>query len=417
MGAWLRRGVSAFLLFGLVMAGKAAFAADTIKIAFIAPFSGAFAPQGDAFLKQLQFALDVVNAKGGALGKKFEFVTFDDKLQPAEATIALKSATDQGIQLVLQCIGSNVAAAMIDGVAKHNARNPNNRVLYLNCAALATDLTEEKCDFWHFRFAGNVTMRVATLVRALPKNITSVYLINQDYLYGQSVQSDLKRFLAQLRPDVKIVGDDLVPLGKVKDFAPYIAKMKASGAQAVITSNWGVDFNQLLKSGVETGLDVGYFTFSAHLNGAPTAMGEGGADRVHAVNDSHMNIPNELGMAEADAWMKAFRDKTPDFDYVWINFRTMFEMLQAAINKTGSTDPLKLALALEGMEVTDAFGQKNVMRKEDHQMLVPFYQALFTKNVKYDSERTGFGWKTEMTIKADELAQPTSCKMKRPAGA
>ena len=99
------------------------------------------------------------------------------------------------------------------------------------------------------------------------------------------------------------------------------------------------------------------------------------------------------------------------------NFRTMFEMLQAAINKTGSTDPLKLALALEGMEVTDAFGQKNVMRKEDHQMLVPFYQALFTKNVKYDSERTGFGWKTEMTIKADELAQPTSCKMKRPAGA
>jgi len=417
MGAWLRRGVSAFLLFGLAMVGKPAFAADTIKIAFIAPFSGAFAPQGDAFLKQLQFALDVVNAKGGALGKKFEFVTFDDKLQPAEATIALKSATDQGIQLVLQCIGSNVAAAMIDGVAKHNARNPNNRVLYLNCAALATDLTEEKCDFWHFRFAGNVTMRVATLVRALPKNITSVYLINQDYLYGQSVQSDLKRFLAQLRPDVKIVGDDLVPLGKVKDFAPYIAKMKASGTQAVITSNWGVDFNQLLKSGVETGLDVGYFTFSAHLNGAPTAMGEGGADRVHAVNDSHMNIPNELGMAEADAWMKAFRDKTPDFDYVWINFRTMFEMLQAAINKAGSTDPLKLALALEGMEVTDAFGQKNVMRKEDHQMLVPFYQALFTKNVKYDSERTGFGWKTEMTINADDLAQPTSCKMKRPAGA
>ena len=273
MLSWFRRAACAILLAGLLLPGPAAVAQGTIKIAFIGPFSGAFAPQGDAFLKQLQYALDVVNAKGGALGKKFELVTFDDKLQPAEALIALKSAADQNIQLVMQCIGSNVAAAMIDGVAKHNARNPNNRVLYMNCAALATELTDDKCDFWHFRFAGNVTMRVETLVRALPKTITSVYLINQDYLYGQSVQSDLKRLLAKNRPDVKIVGDDLVPLGKVKDFAPYVAKMKSSGAQAVITSNWGVDFNQLLKSGMETGLDVGYFTLSAHLNGAPTAMG------------------------------------------------------------------------------------------------------------------------------------------------
>ena len=414
---WVRRAACAMLLVGLLLPGRAAIAQDTIKIAFIGPFSGAFAPQGDAFLKQLQYALDAVNVKGGALGKKFELVTFDDKLQPAEALIALKSAADQNIQLVMQCIGSNVAAAMIDGVAKHNARNPNNRVLFMNCAALATELTEDKCDFWHFRFAGNVTMRVETLVRALPKTVTSVYLMNQDYLYGQSVQGDLKRLLAKNRPDVKIVGDDLVPLGKVKDFAPYVAKMKSSGAQAVITSNWGVDFNQLLKSGMETGLDVGYFTLSAHLNGAPTAMGEGGANRVHAVADSHMNIPTEQGMKEAEAWMQGFRDKTPEFDYIWINFRTMFELMQAAVNKVGSTDPLKVALALENMKITDAFGQPNVMRKEDHQLLVPFYQGIFTKPVKFDSEKTGYGWKTEMTVSAADLAQPTTCKMKRPSGA
>ena len=225
---------------------------DTIKIAFIGPFSGAFAPQGDAFLKQLRFSLDAVNAKGGALGKKFEIVTFDDKLQPAEAMIALKSATDENIPFVLQCIGSNVAAAMVDGVAKFNARNPDRRVLYLNCAALANELTNEQCDFWHFRFVGNVSMRVETMVRSLPKDLKSVYLINQDYLYGQSVEADLRRFLAKLRPDIQIVGSDLVPLGKVKDFSSYIAKVKGSGAQGLLTSNWGVDFNLLMKSGVET---------------------------------------------------------------------------------------------------------------------------------------------------------------------
>lgn len=393
-----------------------AIAEDTIKIGFIAPFSGAFAPQGDAFLKELQYSMEVVNKTGGALGKQFEIVTFDDKLQPAEAIIALKSVVDQNIPIVLQCIGSNVAAAMIDGVAKNNARNPEHRVLYLNCAALANELTNEKCDFWHFRFAANVGQRVETLIRALPKDINTVFLINQDYLYGQSVQADMKTYLGKLRPDVKIVGDDLVPLGKVKDFSPYIAKVKQSGAAAVLTSNWGVDFNQLLKSGAETGLDVKYYTLSAHLNGGPTAMGANGVDRVYAALDFHHNIPSEIGNKDADTWIAGFREKYPDFDYTWINYRTMFEMLQTGINKAGSLDPMKIALALEGLEVTDALGQKNLMRREDHQLIDQFYSAVFTKNVKYDSEHTGFGWKTVATIPASELGQPTTCKMKRPAG-
>lgn len=414
----LPRYLAAVAMFAaLMLSFRAAQADDTIKIAFIAPFSGAFAPQGDAFLKQLQFSLDAVNAKGGALGKKFEIVTFDDKLQPAEATIALKSATDANIPFVLQCIGSNVAAAMEDGVAKYNARNPERRVLYLNCAALANELTNEQCDFWHFRFVGNVSMRVETMVRSLPKTLKTVYLVNQDYLYGQSVATDLKRFLATLRPDIKIVGEDLVPLGKIKDFSPYIAKVKSSGAEGLLTSNWGVDFNQLMKSGVETGLNIGYYTFSAHLNGGPTSMGEAGVDRVHSVLDFHENIPAELGNKDADAWMADFRAKTRDFDYVWVNYRTMFEMLRDAVNKAGSTDALKVALALEGSQVKDITGQVNTMRKVDHQMLVPFYQALFSKGVKYDSEKTGFGWKTENTVPAANLDQPTVCKMKRPAGA
>ena len=411
----LLTGLLGLILFtGLI---PPAGADETIRIGFIAPFSGAFAPQGDAFLKELRYSMDVVNKTGGALGKQFEIVTFDDKLQPAEAIIALKSVVDQNIPVVMQCIGSNVAAAMIDGVAKSNARNPEHRVLYLNCAALANELTNEKCDFWHFRFAANVGQRVETLIRALPKDVRSVYLINQDYLYGQSVQSDMKTFLAKLRPEVKIVGEDLVPLGKVKDFSPYIAKVKQSGATAILTSNWGVDFNQLLKSGVETGLDVKYYTLSAHLNGGPSSMGASGADRVYAALDFHHNIASETGHTEADAWIAGFRTLYPDFDYTWINYRTMFEMLQTAINKAGSVDPLKIARALEGMQATDAVGQKNMMRRDDHQLIDPFNAAVFTKDVKYDSEHTGFGWKTTLTIPASELAQPTTCQMKRPPGA
>ncbi len=417
MTGLLRRLASGVLMAGLLLGSAAAMAQNTIKIGFIAPFSGAFAANGDAWLKMLKFAMDNTNTRGGALGRKFELVTFDDKLQPAEALIALKSITDQNIPFVIQCIGSNVGAAMIEGVSRHNARNPGNRVLYLNCAALATELTEEKCDFWHFRFSANVTMRVATMVRGLPKDAKTVYLMNQDYLYGQGVAADTKKFLAQYRPDIKVVGEEFVPLGKVKDFSSYIAKIKASGAEALLTSNWGPDFNLLIKAGNEAGLDIKYYTFSAHLNGGPTAVGEGGLNRVIAVLEGHDNMGAEIGNAQVEDWVRRWRATDPGIDYPWINFQTMFDMLAGAINKAGDTDALKVALALEGMQVPDMYGKPNVMRAADHQLLQPFYTALFTKPVKNDSEKTGLGWKTQTISTTEELTFPTSCKMRRPGGA
>lgn len=415
--SWIIRTLAKYVFVaGLLLGGGAAVAQETIKIAFIAPFSGAFAANGDAWLKMLRYAMTNTNNRGGALGKKFELVTFDDKIQPSEALIALKSVVDQNIPIVVQCIGSNVAAAMIDGVSRHNQRNPKNRVLYLNCSALATELTEEKCDFWHFRFSANVTQRVATMVRGLPADAKSVYLMNQDYLYGQGVAADTKKFLAQFRPDIKIVGEEFVPLGKIKDFSSYIAKVKTSGAQALLTSNWGPDFNLLMKAGVEAGLDIKYYTFSAHLNGGPTAMGDGGGNRVIAVVEGHDNMGVELGNAKAEEWVKGFRATDPGIDYPWINFQTMFDMLAGAINKAGSTDPLKVAVALEGAQAPDLYGEMNTMRKEDHQLLQPFYTALFTKPVKYDSEKTGWGWKTQTKATTQDLTFPTACKMKRPAG-
>ena len=222
----------------LAFAGRPAGAAETIKIGYIDPLSGTFAQSGDQFLKVFRYVIDGINARGGALGRKFELVAFDDKTQPAEALIALKSITDQNMPFVMQCSGSNVGAALIDGVAKHNARNPDNRIVYLNCGALADELTNEQCDFWQFRFSGNVGMRAQTLVSALPKDLKSVYLLNQDYLFGQSIQKDTKAQLAKQRPDIKIVGEELIPFGKVKDFSSYMTKIKASGAQ-------GADYRQL----------------------------------------------------------------------------------------------------------------------------------------------------------------------------
>ena len=240
--------------------------------------------------------------------------------------------------------------------------------------------------------------------------------MNQDYLYGQGVESDTKKFLAKYRPDVKIVGDEFVPLGKIKDFSSYIPKIKESGAQALITSNWGPDFNLLMKSGNEGGLDIKYFTFSAHLNGGPTSMGPDAGNRTFTVLEGHDNIGAETHIPAAEDFVKRWRDTKPGIDFVWTNFQTTFDMLAAAINKAGSSDPLKVALALEDLQASDIYGHVNTMRKADPQIQMPLYTALFTKPVPNDSEGTGWGWKTQSMVSAEDLTFPTACKMKRPDG-
>jgi len=408
-----RKAFAVVLAASLALGVGDALAQTTIKVAYTDPLSGPFAQVGDQNLQQLKYIIDWVNGRGGALGRKFELVAFDNKSQPSDALLALKSATDQNMPFIMQCSGSNIAAALIEAVDKHNERNPDNRIIYVNCGAVATELTNEKCSYWHYRMDAHVGMKAETMVRALPKDVTRVYLLNQDYLFGQSVQRDVKTFLAKLRPDVKVVGDELIPLGKVKDFSPYVSKIKASGAQALLTGNWGPDMTLLIKAGMDAGLDIRYYTMYAHLGGGATAIGPQGNGKVRSVMAFHENIAVETNKTDTEGWTRQFRAQHK-FDFYAAGFRTIFEFLQAAINKAGSTDPNKIAAALEGLTITDLLGYQVTMRKDDHQILSEYFVGVFTKGVKYDSEGTGLGWKTEVTVPAKDLDQPNTCKMKRP---
>jgi branched-chain amino acid transport system substrate-binding protein len=384
---------------------------QTIKLVYTDPLSGPFAQVGDANLKQWQYVISYINATGGALGRKFELIPFDSKTQPAEALLALKSATDMNAPFIVH---SNIAAALIEAVNKHNARNPENRILYINCGAVATELTNDQCSFWHFRFDLNVAQKVEVMVRALPKDVKKVYLLNQDYLFGQSVQRDAKAFLQKLRPDIQVVGDELIPLGKVKDFSPYITKIKAAGAQALISGNWGPDINLLVKAGIESGSDLRYYTMYTHLAGGPTAIGPGGDGKVLSVMPFTENLAPQIKNENAERFAKTFRDGNK-FEFTSATFRTILEYLQAAIIKANSVDPTKIAFALEGMAQKDFLGYDTVMRKDDHQFISEYLVGAFVKGVKYDAENTGLGWRPDTVVLAKDLMQPTSCKMKRPA--
>ena len=409
----IRRSLGLGVAFA-TMASAISFSAqaETVKVAFIDPLSGGFAAVGSSGLKQYKFMAEMLNKEGGV---QFEVKGFDNKISPKESLIQLKRVIAEGIQYVAQGNSSGVANALTDAIKKHNKRNPDKRVLFLNYSAVDPKLTNEKCNFWHFRFDANADMKMNALtdVIAEDKGMKKIYLLGQNYSFGKAVAAAAVKYLGEKRPDIEIVGNELHPIGKVKDFTPYIAKIKASGAQAMITGNWGADMQGLAKAANDSGLKIPMYTYYAAYNGITKAIGAGGVNTVRLIGEGTTNPPI------TDKWrstLQAYKAKHPDEDWTQTRVTNVMSMLKKAITKAGSSKPIDVARALEGMEHTTLWGDKVKMRASDHQLQMPIRVTVHTdKGIEFDGDNSGFGLLNESTVTAEEASTPTTCKMKRPS--
>jgi len=410
----MKFAVKAIAVSAAVLLAGAAFAqkGETVKLVRIDPLTGLLGPVGVSQSKGYQFFAEKFSGAGNPAGVKFEVTFIDNKLSPAESLNALKAAIDQGARYIIQGNGSSVALALVDAINKHNERNPGKEVLYLNDSAVDPDLTNSKCSYWHFRFDADTSMKMEAMssFMAEQKDIKKVYILGQNYSHGVQVAKYAKESLARKRPDIQIVGEDLHPLAQVRDFAPYIAKIKASGADTVITGNWGSDLSLLIKAANENGYNGKFFTYYAGVTGTPTALGNNGAGRVYQIAYNHYNMGGQM-----DKWMAEFKAKYNDDFYTGSTIR-IFETLGAAMAQAKSTDPVKVAKALEGIKVKSFNGEVEI-RKADHQLQQPLYMAVWQKADKkypYSPENTGMTLAPLKEYPNYVSSTPTSCQMKRP---
>lgn len=400
----------------LIIGASAAFA-ENIKIAFVDPLSGPFATTGTNGAAEWTFAADeLVNKAGGVLGgRNFEVVTFDNKMSGKESLIQVQVAIDQGIRFIAQGNSSGIAAAITDAVNKHNQRNPDDRVLFLNYSAVDPALTNEMCNFWHFRFDANADIKMDALtdVMARDTGLSKVYLIGQDYSFGKAVAAAAERDIAKKRPDVEIVGNELHPIGKVKDFTPYARKIVASGADSVITGNWGSDMVGLGKAIIEAGFEGQIYTYYAASNGITRTFGEAGKGHLNLVHEGKLNPPVS---DRASAYVDAFEAKYPDHDISQARIANAVEMLAKAIEAAGTADDVvPIALALEGMEHDSIWGGKVFMRPQDHQAIQDVHIGAHTdENIRHPMDNSAFGLADNVTVEMAAMDSPTTCEMKRP---
>ncbi len=386
---------------------------QVVKMVRIDPLTGLLGPVGVSQIKGYQFFAEKFSGTGNPAGVKFEVTAIDNKLSPTESLNALKAAIDQGVRYVIQGNGSSVALALSDAVTKHNERNPGKEIIYLNDSAVDPDLTNSKCSYWHFRFDADTSMKMeamSSFIKDQP-DVKNVYILGQNYSHGVQVAKYAKETLARKRPDIKIVGEDLHPLAQTRDFAPYIAKIKAAGADTVITGNWGSDLSLLIKAANENGFTGKFFTYYAGVTGTPSALGTNGAGRVYQIGYNHYNMGGQM-----DKWMAEFKTKYNDDFYTGSTIR-IFETLGAAMAKANSTDPVKVAAALEGIRVQSFNGEVEI-RKADHQLQQPLYMTVWQKaggKFPYSPENTGMTLAPVKEYPNYVSSTPTSCQMKRPS--
>ena len=323
----------------LTWLGAPAFATETVKIAFIDPLSGGAASTGENGLKHYQYLAEYLNGKQSDY--KFVVVGYDNKVNPQESLVAAQKAIDSGIRVITQGNGSSVAAALLDFVQKYNDRNPGKEVVYLNYAAVDPILTNEKCSYWHFRYDANSDIKMEALTNFMKgrQNIKKVYLINQDYSFGHAVRQAARKMLKEKRPDIEIVGDEVTPLQKVTDFAPYIAKIKASGADSIITGNWAQDWNLLIKAAADAGMQADWYTYYAGGAGGPTVAKQTGlTDRIFQISEGIANIDHK----ESREFEKAFRPKVGS-SVLYPRAVNEMHALLTAMQEAKSTDPKMVA--------------------------------------------------------------------------
>jgi branched-chain amino acid transport system substrate-binding protein len=409
----MTKSLFTFLLANLILAvANQAVAANNepLRIAFIDPLSGPAANMGEPALAQVKFDVKRINKEGGINGHPIKIIAMDDQMTSKKALVKVHEAIDQGIRYIVQGMSSAVASAIENAVDKHNRRNSDKPVIYFNYSGTDPALTNERCSFWNFRFIANTTMTMKILTDwiATQKDIHKVFLINPDYSFGHVVSNSARKMLKKKRPDIEIVGNAFQPTLKVKDFSPYITKIKASGADAVITGNFGSDMILLIKAAASYGLDIPFVTYFGNTPGAVSALGNSGVGRLYVVTGTNGDFKDPQ-MAQLEE--KMYKETNWDFSMPRITY--MFGMLKKAAAKAGSTDPTKVAFALEGLHYDSYFGPV-VMRAKDHQIMPPYFVSVLKDDMKYGAEGTDLNFHALASYPAKATAMPTTCRMRRP---
>ena len=363
---------------------------DTIKIALVVSFSGPAAVVGQIYFICAQWAAHDINQRGGIMvdGKKklVQIIKADTQSKPAIAKkVAERMVLKEKVHVLWGTNGSHIMK-VINQVAKKYK-------VIAQCTAALSDELYDATNFTRYSFMSSfscdqIGRAAAYYYGKIRKKETKFYILCQDYLFGHSMAKGFKNGLKEYFPEAKIVGEDYHKLF-LKDFAPYLTKIKASGAEAIYTGDWIPDAANLLKQARQMGIKLPFInTFLDE----PNFLHEVGIEGTEGLlNINQYAAPNPAFKTHDEvkaymAWNDLWRNKWTAPYNTWLykhpagNIGSYIQQtywLLSVIERAGSTDPEKIINVWEGDSYRDVNNRIYYMRPCDHKVIADYFVEIY----------------------------------------
>jgi len=355
---------------------------DTIKIAVVAPFSGPATLVGDIYFVSVQWAAHDINKRGGILvdGKRklVEVIKADHMSQPPQTKkICERMVLQEKVHVLWGTAGSHLMKIINDVADKYK--------VIAQCTAALSDELYDATNFTRYSFMTSFSTEqigrgLAYYYGQIRKKEKKFYILCQDYLFGHSMAEGFKTGLKEYYPEAEIVGEDYHKLF-LTDFAPYLEKIKASGAEALYTGDWIPDAANLLKQARAMGIMIPI----AHIFlDEPNFLHEVGVEGTkglvqlsqYGAEGPSFKTPGQIKFYKAwnDLWANKWKE--PHTTWLWKHgtgnigsYKEQTYWLLSVIARAGSTDPEKIIKVWEG----DTYKYQNdkvmKMRACDHKVI------------------------------------------------
>jgi branched-chain amino acid transport system substrate-binding protein len=373
---------------------------DTIRIGVATCFSGAAALNGEMVWVVLNWVAHDINKQGGIFvdgkKKKIQLIKGDTMSKPDQAKkICEKLVLQDKVHILWGTNGSNIMKVINEVANKY-------KVIAVNMAALSDDLMDAT-NFGRYSFMSSVTTQMcgeglAYYYGQIRKKEKKFYILCQDYSFGRGMADGFKKGLKRYYPEAEIVGEDYHKLF-LTDFAPYLTKIKASGAEVIFTNDWHPDAGNLLKQSRQIGIKL---PFANVFMNEPNSLNEVGVEGTEGlVNIDQTNVPppifNSPGRIKMyRAWNGLWRTKwkapynTPLFEHGGTTMQSWMMQtywMLSVVERTKSTDAEKIIATWEGDTYRTLAGKVMKMRPCDH---VAIQDLLVTEYVKPEKQKVSF---------------------------
>jgi len=362
---------------------------DTIKIAVVASFSGPSASVAENYWACATFVAHDINKRGGILvdgkKKKIQLIKANHMSKPAQTKkICERMVLQEKVDILWGTNGSN-NMKVINQVAK------KYKVIAQDFTALSDELYDAT-NFTRYSFmtvpsCDVVGSALAYYYGKIRRKETKFYILGQDYLFGHSMAKGFKRGLKVYYPEAQLVGEDYHKLF-MKDFAPYLEKIKASGAEVIYTGDWVPDAENLLVQARQMGIKLPIANL--FLN-EPTMLHKAGVEGTKNLHNFCMTgtaegvaFPTAEQIKYYHAWYDQFKKwKAPYNKMVYKHgwgaggsmgsYMMQLYWLLSVMERAGSTDPEKIISVWEGDSYRDVFNTVYYMRPCDHKVIADYY--------------------------------------------